>query len=177
MKNTVRLNESQLNKLISESVDKTLREMYESGELEEGFLDNIKSAFKGAKQGYDYQKSMDRGTDGFKPEHDAEDVRQTMVNPLAKSENTAAEQANQLYAQAKEYMAMANRLKAQANKICRDYGLVKTDVGVRANAQAPEQAPVPAFTQGQGKRIKSHLATRKAPATGLGAPLKLNGNS
>lgn len=173
MKNTVRLNEAQLNQLISESVKRALNEMYEAGELEEGFLDNIKSAFKGAKQGYNYQKSMDRGTDGFKSEHDAEDVRQTMVNPLAKPENTAAEQANQLYAQAKEYMAMANRLKAQANKICRDYGLVKTDVGVRANAQAPAQAPVPAFTQGQGTRIHSNKPNRYMPTSNVGAPFRL----
>lgn len=176
MKGTIRLNESQLKEIISESVKMTLREMEECGDLEEGFWDNMKSAFKGAKQGYNYQKAMDRGTDAFKTEHDYDDARQTMVNPLAKPENTAVEQANQLYAQAKEYMAMANRLKAQANKLCKQYGLVKPsedEIGVRVNSETPEQAPLPAFTQGQGKKFNPSTPKRYMPQSNVGAPLRV----
>ena len=172
-KNQIRLNESQLNSLIQESIENVLNEMYENGDLNEGFFQNLKQAWNGAKQGYNYQKAMDRGTQGFKQEHDYEDVKNTMNNPLAKMPNTAAEQANQLYAQAKEYMAMANRLKAQANAITKQYGLAKSGVGTRVNATPVPQSPgIPAFSQGQGKRFGTGGPSRYTPQN-VGTPLTL----
>ena len=172
-KNQIRLNESQLSAFIQESVENVLNEMHENGDIDEGFFQNLSQAWKGAKQGYNYQKAMDRGTQGFKQEHDYEDVKKTMNNPLAKMPNTASEQANQLYQQAAQYQAMANKLKAQANAITKQYGLAKTGTGQRANAQSVPQSPgVPAFTQGQGRRFAPGASQRYVPQN-VGTPLTL----
>lgn len=93
-----------------------------------------------------------------------------MTNPLYKPENTAQEQAEQLLAQAKEYQAMANRLKAQANALTKKYALAKTGVNQRASITQPKQAPVPAMSQGQGRKVKSNIPIRKVPQN-VGQPL------
>ena len=165
-KSSVKITEQELHNIITESALRILKE----SDMDEGLWNNLKGAFKGAKQGYNYQKSMDRGTEGFKDEHDYDDTRRSMTNPLSKMPNTASEQAEQLLAQAKEYMAMANRLKAQANKITKQYGLQKTAVNKRQSTAQPVQAPVPAFTQGQGNRVKSNIPTRNVPKN-VGQPL------
>ena len=162
----VKITEQELHNMIAES---TLRILKES-DMDEGLWNNLKGAFKGAKQGYNYQKAMDRGTEGFKDEHDYDDTRRSMMNPTSKMPNTASEQAEQLLAQAKEYMAMANRLKAQANKITKQYGLQKTAVNKRQSTAQPTQAPVPAMSQGQGNRMKSNIPTRNVPKN-VGQPL------
>lgn len=157
MKETIQLNEAQLKRIISESVKQVIKE----AEMDEGFWDNVKAGFKGAKQGFNAQKAIDRGTQGFKQEHDYDDTRREMMNPFYKSENTAQEQANQLYAQAREYQAMANKLKAKANAITKQYGLVKAGVNQRQSATQTQQAPVPAFSQGQGKQLNGGLPSTK----------------
>ena len=136
-KQVVKLTESQIREIVTESVNRILKE----NDMDEGFFDNIKSAYQGAKQGYNYQKAMDRGTEGFKTEHDYEDMKKDS-NPFGpRSENTAQEQANQLLKQAQQYQAMANRLKSQANALTKQYGLVKTGVNQRANGTQPVAAP------------------------------------
>ena len=173
--NQIRLNESELRDLISEQVRTALNEVFSSQEgadVDEGFFQNLSQAWKGAKQGYNYQKAMDRGTQGFKQEHDYEDVKRTMNNPLSKMPNTASEQANQLYQQAAEYQAMANKLKARANAISKQYGLAKTGVGQRANANPVPQSPgIPAFTQGQGNPFTG--GARRYVPQNVGTPLTL----
>ena len=120
-KKPLRINESQLQSLIKES---TLRILKES-EMDEGFWDNMKAGWQGAKAGFNTQKMMDRGINDFKTEHDYEDVKQDF-NPFApKSENTAAEQAEALLAQAREYQIKANQLRAKANAMTKKYSLVK----------------------------------------------------
>lgn len=136
-KQVVKITESQIREIVTESVNRILKE----NDMDEGFFDNIKSAYQGAKQGYNYQKAMDRGTEGFKTEHDYEDMKKDS-NPFGpRSENTAQEQANQLLKQAQQYQAMANRLKLQANALTKQYGLVKTGVNQRANGTQPVAAP------------------------------------
>ena len=136
-KQVVKLKESQIREIVTESVNRILKE----NDMDEGFFDNIKSAYQGAKQGYNYQKAMDRGTEGFKTEHDYEDMKKDS-NPFGpRSENTAQEQANQLLKQAQQYQAMANRLKSRANALTKQYGLVKTGVNQRANGTQPVAAP------------------------------------
>lgn len=136
-KQVVKITESQIREIVTESVNRILKE----SEMDEGFFDNIKSAWQGAKQGYNYQKAMDRGTEGFKTEHDYEDMKKDS-NPFGpRSESTAQEQANQLLSQARQYQAMANKLKAQANALTKQYGLVKTGVNQRTNGRQPFVAP------------------------------------
>ena len=136
-KEVIKLTESQIREIVTESVVRVLKE----NNMDEGFFDNLKSAWQGAKQGYDYQKAMDRGTDGFKTEHDYWDMKKDS-NPFGpRSENTAAEQANQLLAQAKRYQAMANRLKAQANALTSKYDLQKAGANQRVNVKQPVAAP------------------------------------
>lgn len=138
-KQVIKLTESQIREIVTESVNRILKE----SEMDEGFFDNIKSAWNGAKQGYNYQKAMDRGTEGFKTEHDYWDAKK-LSNPFGSGpENTASEQANQLLAQAQEYQAMANKLKAQANALTKQYSLQKTGVNQRANAPKPATTPRP----------------------------------
>lgn len=162
----INLTEDKLRQIVAECIVEAINE----SELEEGFWDNLKSGWKGAKQGFNYQKAMDRGTNGFKQEHDYDDTRRSMTNPLYKPENTAQEQAEQLLAQAKEYQAMANRLKAQANALTKKYALAKNGVNQRASTAQPTQAPVPAMSQGQGRKVKSNIPTRKVPQN-VGQPL------
>ena len=99
------------------------------GSEDEGLFDRLGSAFKGAKQGYQAQKSLDRGTDDFKQQHDFDDVRKSMDNPLSKMDNTAEEQATHLYNQYKQYQQQANKMLNMYNAICKKYGLQKKAVG------------------------------------------------
>lgn len=118
---TITLNESQLRELIKESVEQAM--------LDEGFFDNMKAAWRGAKQGYKAQDTIDRGVEGFKRHHDYEDL-QKQANPFGPGmENTAEEQAREIYSQYKEYATMANRLLAKYNKMVKTYGLKKVAPG------------------------------------------------
>ena len=136
-KSVIKLTESQIRNIVAESVIRVLKE----NDMDEGFFDNIKSAWQGAKQGYGYQKAIDRGTDGFKTEHDYEDFKKDS-NPFGpRSENTAQEQANYLLSQARQYQIKANQLRAKANAITKKYGLVKANANQRVNATQPSAAP------------------------------------
>lgn len=168
-KNVIKLNEEQLRNIVSETVMAVLNE---ASDMDEGFFDNLKSAWSGAKQGYNYQKAVDAGTDGFKQEHDYEDARNDMMNPLSKSKNTAVEQANELFRQAAEYRKKANKLYAMANAISKRYALAKDGFGKRVATVKPEQAPITAMSQGQGQRYKSNTVNRNDITNGLGQPLK-----
>ena len=55
-KNTITLTESELHQMVNECV---------ASMLEEGFLDNMKAAWQGAKRGYQGQQMLDRGVDDF----------------------------------------------------------------------------------------------------------------
>ena len=148
----VQIKESDLNRIITESINRILAE-----EVEEGFFDRIGQAFKGARQGYNAQKSIDRGTDDFKQQHDFDDVRKTMDNPMSKMDNTAEEQARQLYTQYKQYQQQANKMLNLYNQICRKYGLAKQGVGqYKTTAPAPTSTGVnlnPANTEHFGKTV------------------------
>ena len=136
---TIKLSESQLNQIISESVRKVLAEAEEN----EGFFNNMKSAFQGAKRGYQNQKTIDRGTEGFKQQHDSDDVMKSMKNPLSKMDNTAEEQCAQIYKQYKDAYMEANRLLNLYNKMIRQYGLSKQAVGQHVNPNKTAPGPVP----------------------------------
>lgn len=138
-KTTIRLTEAQLNAIVKEQVETM---------IEEGFFDNVKAAFNGAKQGYKAQRAIDQSTDGFKRHHDYEDL-QAQSNPFGPGmKNTAAEEANAIYKQYKEYSTIANRLLSKYNQFVKKYGLVKQGVGQVAeptenpNFKARTGAPV-----------------------------------
>jgi len=131
----IKVTEAELQKIISESVQRVLNE----SEMDEGFWNQMKSGLKGAKQGFQAQKTMDRGTDGFKQQHDHDDARYEMNHPNRKAENTASEQARMIYQQYKQYQASANRLLSQYNAMVKQYGLVKQGVG---QVSSPVQAPL-----------------------------------
>lgn len=134
----IRINDSQLNNIIVEHVVNALRE----NNLDEGFLDNIKAGWQGARQGFNAQKNLDRGTNDFKQYHDYDDFKNDS-NPLrfSKSENTAEEQAQELLRQAQYFQTKANQLKAQAQKITAQYGLAKTGVNQRVSTAQVPAAP------------------------------------
>lgn len=125
-KNTITLTEAQLTQMVEDCV----RDI-----INEGFFDNVKSAWKGAKQGYQGQKMLDRGTDNFKQQWDREDFA-NQANPWsARPENTADMQAREAYLRYKEYQQMANKFLNLYNQLTRKYGLQKTNVGQVATTQ------------------------------------------
>ena len=138
-KKPVRINESQLQSLIKES---TLRILKES-EMDEGFWDNMKAGWQGAKAGFNAQKSLDSDYANLKQEHDYDDTLKTMNNPMKKMDKTAAESSEDLLKQAQYYQRLANQLRARANAIDKKYALQKTGVNQRAATVKPQQANMP----------------------------------
>ena len=138
-KKPVRINESQLQSLIKES---TLRILKES-EMDEGFWDNMKAGWQGAKAGFNAQKSLDSDYSNLKQEHDYDDTLKTMNNPMKKMPKTAAESSEDLLKQAQYYQKLANQLRARANAIDKKYALQKTGVNQRAAATQTQPSSVP----------------------------------
>lgn len=119
-KNTITLTEAQLQEMVENCVTDIINE---------GFLDNMKSAWQGAKRGYQGQKMLDRGTDDFKQTWDREDLAQ-QANPWdGKPENTADMQARDAYAKYKEAQQEANKYLNLYNQLTKKYGLQRTGVG------------------------------------------------
>lgn len=115
------LTESQIRQIVAESLEQAL--------LEEGLWDNLKSAFKGAKDGYSAQKSLDKDNSNLKHYHDYEDYKDSSNPYIGKMKNTAEEEAEELLSKAKEYRAISNRLLAKRNALIKQYGLVKNAEG------------------------------------------------
>lgn len=169
--NVVRLNEEQLNRLIKESVMQVLRE----GVEDEGLWSNLKSAFQGAKRGYNAQKTIDRGVEGFKRHHDTDDEMRMIRDPFAKWQNTAEEQCAEIYKQYKEAYMEANRLLNLYNKMIRQYGLQKQDVGQHVEPTKEKVGTLPdvgamrsggAFSQ-NGGHFGRKFSARDTRPTGL----------
>ena len=113
---TIKLNEEQLYKLIQESIEETM--------LNEGPWDNLKAGWKGMKQGYQAQQSLDKDNSNLKRHWDREDFAQQADPFSGKPENTAAMEANKLYKQFQEYRKIANQLLSKRNALIKQYGLV-----------------------------------------------------
>ena len=154
----IRLTESELRNMISENIQTAINE---------GWFDNMKSAFRGARQGYKTQQMIDRGTEGFKQQHDHADAMAAM-DPLTKMPNTAEEQAADIYRQYKEYQAQANRLLSMYNQLVKKYGLVKQGTGKAVN---PNKQPMGAGIDKRSGGILANHTPRKMmnPQGGFGA--------
>ena len=116
MKNQVKITEEELSKIINESVTRILQENMQ----EEGLLNNIKSAIKGAKNGFQSQKHLDANVD-------TDYTRNTRLSPNEMPSNDAAETVRNLYKMASEYHIKANQLRNKAKKIAEKYGVSVTD--------------------------------------------------
>ena len=127
-KNTIVLNEAELQNLIKDCVNEVLNE---------GFFDRVKAGMQGAKAGYSGQKMLDRGTDDFKQNWDRQDLA-NKANPWASNpENTADMQARDAYKRYKEYQQLANKFLNLYNQLTKKYNLQKKGVGKRATAEKP----------------------------------------
>lgn len=127
-KNTITLNEAQLQSLVEECVAEVLNE---------GLWDQMKAGWQGAKRGFQGQKMLDRGTDDFKQNWDREDLN-AIGNPWSKGpENTAAMQAREAYQRYKEHQQEANKYLNLYNQLTRKYGLQKTGVGQVKSNETP----------------------------------------
>ena len=103
-KNTIVLNEAELQNLIKDCVNEVLNE---------GFFDRLKAGVQGAKSGYSGQKMLDRGTNDFKQNWDRQDLA-NKANPWASNpENTADMQARDAYKRYKEYQQLAKELSIE----------------------------------------------------------------
>jgi phosphoenolpyruvate carboxylase len=139
-KKVIKLNESELNQLIEECIQDILNE---------GFFDKMNAAWKGAKQGYNGQKMLDRGTDNFKQNLDREDML-NMANPMAsRPENTASEQAREAYKQYNFYQQKANEMLNLYNKLRKQYDLDKTGVGQVQSKEKPNTGFAGQYKMGQ----------------------------
>lgn len=151
----VNITESELNRLISESIQRVLTE-----DVDEGLRDRLRAMFNGAKAGYESQKTLDRGVDDYKQQHDFDDTRSVMDNPLKKMPKTAEEAARDAYNQYKSYQQQANKMLNLYNSLCKKYGLAKAGVGdFRSTAPAPKSSgvnftptPEPHFGRTTGSR-------------------------
>jgi hypothetical protein len=118
-KQIINITETDLKNIINESIEKILKE----NNLEEGFFDNIKSAFKGAKQGYKTQKAVDSNVN-------TDYSKNTRMSPNEMPSNDAVEKANEYYQIAKDYFVKYNKMKAKANSIVKKYGLKTSGTGM-----------------------------------------------
>ena len=100
-------------------------------------------AWNGAKRGFKSQQTIDRGTEGFKRQHDHDDMMKAMKNPLSKMDNTAEEQCREIYNQYKEAYMEANRLLNLYNKMIKQYGLEKQAVGQHVDPNKAPASPIP----------------------------------
>ena len=131
-KNIITLNESEFRSLIEGCVTEI---------LEEGFFDQLGSAWKGAKNGFKGQKMLDRGTDNFKQNLDYWDIKK-IGNPYeSRPENTASEQAIEAYKRYKMYQQEANKFLNLYNALTKKYNLNKTGVGKVESKEKPVATP------------------------------------
>lgn len=112
----ITLNEAQLKQLIYESIEEAMQD--------EGFFQNLGAAFRGAKQGYNAQQSLDADNSDRKRHWDREDLAANFDPWSKKPENTASMEANKLYSQFQEYRKIANQLLAKRNELIKKYGLI-----------------------------------------------------
>lgn len=156
----IKLNEAQLNQLVEECVMEVLNE---------GFFDKMSSAWNGAKQGYNSQKMLDRGTDNFKQNLSREDMM-NMANPMAaRPENTASEQAREAYKQYKAYQQKANEMLNLYNKLRKQYDLDKTGVGQVQSKQKPSAGFAGPYRMGQQTPM-GRFRQRNSKMTGMPTP-------
>lgn len=159
--NVIRLTEEQLKDIINESVQQI---------LEEGFMDNMKSAWNGAKMAYKGQQMKDRGVENFKQNWGRDDLA-AQANPWAsKPENTASMQANEAFKLYKQYQAEANKYLTLYRQLSKKYDLEKTGVG-----QVKSKESNPLYGKGGikmnknkfGSRVAGRDRTRDTQPTGL----------
>ena len=112
----ITINEAQLKQLIYESIEEAMQD--------EGFFQNLGAAFRGAKQGYNAQQSLDADNSDRKRHWDREDFAANFDPWSKKPENTASMEANKLYSQFQEYRKIANQLLGKRNQLIKKYGLI-----------------------------------------------------
>ena len=136
-KNTIVLNEAELQNLIKDCVNEVLNEGFLDKENIKKMANRVKAGWEGAKSGYSGQKMLDRGTDDFKQNWDRQDLA-NKANPWSSNpENTADMQARDAYKRYKEYQQLANKFLNLYNQLTKKYGLQKKGVGQRVTAEKP----------------------------------------
>lgn len=131
-KNTITLNEEQLRSLIENCVTEVLNE---------GPWDRIKAMYRGAKNGYQGQRFLDRGSDNFKQQHDAFDYRRMAGGGSV--ENTAEMQAKEIYDLYKKASGEAMKYLNLYNQMIRKYNLKKNAVGDHRTTEKPIVLRIP----------------------------------
>lgn len=117
-KQVIKLTESQIRKMVTESVANILKE----SEMDEGFLDNLKAGWNGAKSGYNTQKFTDSdiNTDYANPNANYDN----MLNGV-KSKEDAAKAYSKMIQIARNYEAQAKNLRAKMNDVYSKHGIDK----------------------------------------------------
>ena len=136
-KNTIVLNEAELQNLIKDCVTEVLNEGFLDKENIKKLTNRVKAGWEGAKSGYSGQKMLDRGTDDFKQNWDRQDLADK-ANPWSSNpENTADMQARDAYKRYKEYQQLANKFLNLYNQLTKKYNLQKKGVGQRVTTEKP----------------------------------------
>lgn len=164
-KKVLKLTEEELRYIIRESVERIIKENQE----DEGWFDNIKSAFKGARQGYNTQKHLDSNVE-------TDYSRNTRMSPQEAPSNDAAETVRNLYQMASEYYIKANKLRNKAAKIAEKYGVNVTDgKGEGKGKLANKIVNYDLTGEYQGKMPKINSTARRTKATTNGTPVPGSG--
>lgn len=117
-KQVIKLTESQIRKMVTESVSRVLKE----SEMDEGFFDNIKSAWQGAKAGYNTQKFTD--SDINADYGNAISNYNAMVNGV-KTKADAAKTYAKMINIARNYEKQAAALRAKMKDVYSNHGIDK----------------------------------------------------
>lgn len=147
IKNTITLNESEFKELVESCVNDM---------IEEGIFDQLGSAWRGAKQGFKSKKTLDRGTDDFKQQHDMSDYRREAYGQSV--ENTAQEQAQYAYEQYRAYQTQANKMLNLYKNLIKKYNLQKVTPG-KFQEQKPMNPSNPGFVNDFRNRHSNRIET------------------
>ena len=117
-KQVVKLTESQIREIVTESANRILKE----NDMDEGFFDNLKAGWNGAKSGYNTQKFTDSdiNTDYANPNTNYDN----MLNGV-KSKEDAAKAYSKMIQIARNYEAQAKNLRAKMNDVYSKHGIDK----------------------------------------------------
>lgn len=124
-KQVVKLTESQIREIVTESVNRILKE----NDMDEGLRDYFKAGWNGLKQGLRTQNALD--TDNSRFQNDAERRQNDMYhgnNALDAIANKiyykdAKSSGEKMYAMAKQYDAMAKQIREKAKQLAAKWGV------------------------------------------------------
>lgn len=121
------INEDELVTIVEQVISKTITENSEN----EGMIDNIKSAWKGLKQGYQTQNALDKNND---TDYKVQNVSKYDERYDSSKEDVISS-IKKYYALSKDYFIKSNQLRNKANQLAKKYGVNLAGNGFDKNVE------------------------------------------